>query len=100
MIYINAETPNNVPHALAELEALGFEIVATRPAQAWNGREPETLIIARNTELTTAQVLGLGVFAKNHKQDCVAIRLAPNVGLTVGAYAKNYNYEEKYFNLR
>jgi hypothetical protein len=98
MIYINAETPNNVPHACAELEALGFEVMATRPAASWAGREPETLIIARSTELTTAMVQGLEIFAKYHKQDCVAIRLKPNVGLTIGS--KPVPYKEEYFSLR
>lgn len=98
MIYINVETPNNIEHAKAELEALGFDIVTFRPAAAWEGREPETLIIARRENITEAQVLGLELFAKNHNQDCVAIRLKANVGLTVGS--KPVAYEEAYFNLR
>lgn len=98
MIYINVETPFDTDIARIEIEALGFDIVTTRPAQAWDGRPPETLIIARNTELTSAQVLGLERFATKHNQDCVAIRLAPSVGLTVGT--KTVEYREEYFNIR
>lgn len=96
MIYINAEStrPNDLR---TELEALGFEVTTSRLGESWQGRPPETLVIARNTDLMSAHVRGLERIARDHNQDCIAIRLVKGVGVTVGS--KPVPYKEEFFNL-
>ena len=97
MIYINAESAN--PTAAREhLEAMGLDIVATRPAPSWDGRPPETLLIARCPDFSTTLALQLKGFAINHKQDCVAVRFSTNIGLTIGS--KPVAYSEEFFSTK
>ena len=95
MIYLNMET-TDVPAALSELKALGYSYVASRAAPSWDGRPPETLIIASLdapwTQDCERDILEL---AKRHQQDCIAIRFAPNEGVTIGS--KPVDYSEEYF---
>lgn len=94
MIYINAESAN--PElAREQLEALGLDIVTTRPAEPWEGRPPETLIIARCPDFSTALARGLLRFTREHKQDCVAVRFSQNIGMLIGVTDLQYN--EGYF---
>lgn len=90
MIYINAESAN--PElAREQLEALGLDIVTTRPAQAWEGKPPETLIIARSPDFSTALARGLLRFTVAHKQECLAVRFSHNIGTLIGATEHRYN---------
>lgn len=90
MIYINAESAN--PElARQQLEAIGLDIVATRPAEPWEGRPPETLIIARCSDFSTALARGLLKFTRDHKQDCVAVRFSQNIGMLIGVTDLRYN---------
>lgn len=97
MIYINAESsrPSDLRN---ELEALGFEVTTSRLGESWQGRPPETLVIAKSIEIMTMQIQGLERIARDHNQDCIAIRLARSVGVTVGA--KPVAYNEEYFSMR
>lgn len=94
MIYINAESANPAL-ARQHLEALGLDIVATRLAPPWEGRPPETLIIARTPDFSTALARGLLKFTRDHKQDCVAVRFSQNIGMLIGVTEHRYN--EDYF---
>lgn len=92
MLYINMET-NNVPAALTELKAHGFTYVASRAAPSWDGRPPETLIIASITDWSTATARAVRRLAANHEQDCIAVRFSENVGVTLGSKPVDYNEE-------
>ena len=94
MIYINAESANPTL-AREHLEALGLDIVATREAEPWEGRPPETLLIARTPDFSTALARGLRRFTIDHKQDCVAVRFSENIGLLIGN--TDLQYKEEYF---
>jgi hypothetical protein len=97
MIYINAESAS--PELLiTQLEALGFTIQAQRLAPAWEGRPPETLVIASTTDWGTLTQRGLMRLADEHEQDCIAVRFAVGVGLTIGT--KPVAFNEEYFNVR
>ena len=94
MIYINAES-SNPKLACKQLEALGLNIVAIRPAPSWNSKPPETLIIARIPDFSTTLARGLLRFTVDHKQECVAVRFSHNVGMLIGVTEHRYN--EDYF---
>jgi hypothetical protein len=97
MIHINAESAN--PELLVqELKALGCTIIAQRLAPPWEGRPPETLVIASNPDWSSTLGCALRRIAANHNQDCIAVRLSPNTGITVGA--KPVAFKEEYFNVR
>jgi hypothetical protein len=92
MIYINFET-SNVPAALQDLKALGFTFIASRAAPSWNGREPETLIVASHGDIPDSY-RGLVLYdfrrsvrrlAENHQQDCIAVLYADGYGECVGS---------------
>lgn len=90
MIYINAESAN--PYlAREQLEALGLDIVTTRLAEPWEGKPPDTLIIARTPDFSTALARGLLRFTVEHKQECVAVRFSHNVGMLIGVTEHRYN---------
>ena len=94
MIYINAESAN--PELAREhLEALGLDIVTTRPAPSWEGRPPETLLIARCPDFSTVLARGLLRFTREHKQDCVAVRFSQNIGMLIGV--TKHQYHESFF---
>jgi hypothetical protein len=96
MIHINAESAS--PELLIkELEAIGCTIIAHRLAPSWEGRPPETLVIASAPDWSTTLNKALRRIAENHQQDCIAVRLAPNVGLTVGS--KPVDFNEGFFNV-
>jgi hypothetical protein len=96
MIHINAESAN--PDALVkELEALGCTIIAQRLAQPWEGRPPETLVIASSPDLSITLSHALFRIAAAHNQDCIAVRFSPNIGTTIGA--KPVAFNEEYFNV-
>jgi hypothetical protein len=96
MIHINAESAN--PEALVkELEALGCTIIAQRLAPPWEGRPPETLVIASRSDWSALLSHALTRIAANHNQDCIAVRFSPNTGITVGSYPVAFN--EEYFNV-
>ena len=92
MIYINAESTKPKP-ACKQLEALGLTIVATRPAASWDGKPPETLIIASNPDFSTTLARGLLRFIVDHKQECVAVRFSHSVGMLIGVTEHCYNEE-------
>jgi hypothetical protein len=96
MIHINAESafPNIL---IPELEAIGCTIIAQRLAPSWEGRPPETLVIASYPEWSTSLSRLLTRIAANHNQDCIAVRFEPNVGITVGA--KPVAFNEEYFHV-
>ena len=94
MIYINAESPNPKP-ACKQLESLGLTIETTRPAPSWNGKPPETLIIASVPDFSTTLARGLLRFTVDHKQECVAVRFSHNVGMLIGV--TEHRYDEDYF---
>ena len=94
MIYINAESPNP-KLACKQLEALGLTIETTRPAPSWNGKPPETLIVASVPDFSTTLARGLLRFTVDHKQECVAVRFSHNVGMLIGVTEHRYN--EDYF---
>ena len=94
MIYINAESANP-DLARQHLEALGLDIVATRLAESWEERPPESLIIARTPDFSTALARGLLKFTRDHKQDCVAVRFSHNIGMLIGV--TEHLYEESLF---
>jgi hypothetical protein len=94
MIYINAESAN--PElAREQLEALGLDIVTTRLAEPWEGRPPESLIIARTPDFSTALARGLLKFTRDHKQECVAVRFSHNIGMLIGV--TEHRYDEDFF---
>lgn len=94
MIYINAESAN--PDLAREhLEALGLDIVTTRPAEPWEGRPPETLIIACCPDFNTVLARGLLRFTRDHKQDCVVVRFSQNIGMFIGV--TDLRYDESFF---
>jgi hypothetical protein len=96
MIHINAESAN--PDALVkELEALGCTIIAQRLAQPWEGRPPETLVIASCPDWSALLSHALTRIAAAHNQDCIAVRFSPHRGITVGA--KPVAFNEGYFNV-
>jgi hypothetical protein len=96
MIHINAESAN--PDTLVqELEALGCTIIAQREAPPWEGRPSETLVIASHADWSTSLSHSLRRIAANHNQDCIAVRLSPHIGLTVGS--KPVAFNEDYFNV-
>jgi hypothetical protein len=96
MIYINAESAS--PEILAkELEALGCTIIAQRLAPSWEGRPPETLVIASCPDWSTPLSRALRRIAENHNQDCIAVRFEPNVGITIGS--KPVAFNEEYFHV-
>jgi hypothetical protein len=97
MIYINMET-NNVPAALTELKAIGFTFITSREAQPWDGRPPETLIIASIPDWSIHTERALRRIAANHDQDCIAVRFSHGVGKTVGA--KPVVYSEDFFSTK
>jgi hypothetical protein len=97
LIYINAESAS--PELLTqELEAIGCTIIAQRLAPSWEGRPPETLVIASCPDWSTSLSHALTRIAANHNQDCIAVRFSPYSGLTVGA--KPVAFKEEYFNVR
>jgi hypothetical protein len=77
--------------------AQGFTIVAQREAQAWQGRPPETLVIATIPDWSNAAKNALRRIAANHQQDCIAVRFSEGVGTTVGALPVAYS--EEHFNV-
>jgi hypothetical protein len=92
MIYINLET-SNVPAALQDLKALGFKLISSRAAPSWNGREPETLIVASHDDIPDSYK-GVRLYdfkravrrlAENHQQDCIAVLYADGSGECVGS---------------
>jgi hypothetical protein len=92
MITINFET-SNVTAALQELKALGFKLSASRAAPSWNGREPETLIVASHDDIPDSYK-GVRLYdfkravrrlAENHQQDCIAVLYADGNGECVGS---------------
>jgi hypothetical protein len=96
MIHINAESAS--PSILAqELEAIGCTIIAQRLAPPWEGRPPETLVIASCPDWSTSLSHALTRIAEAHRQDCIAVRFEPNVGITVGA--KPLAFNEEYFHV-
>ena len=92
MIYINTES-TNPELACKQLEALGLTIIATRPAVSWDGKPPETLIIASIPDFSTTLARGLLRFTVDHKQECVAVRFSHNVGMLIGVTEHRYNEE-------
>jgi hypothetical protein len=94
MIHINVEsaTPDTL---IKELEALGFTIIMSRPAPSWNGREPETLVIASIDVMPP--VSRLRRIAANHNQDCLAVRFGLGDGITIGS--QPVAYSEEHFNV-
>jgi hypothetical protein len=94
MIHINAEsaTPDVL---IKELEDLGFAIITSRLAPSWNGKPPETLVIAGIDVMPP--VSRLRRIAANHDQDCVAIRFGLGDGITIGSHPVPYN--EEYFSV-
>ena len=94
MIYINAESANPTL-AREQLEALGLDIVTTRPAAAWDGKPPETLLIARCPDFSTALARGLLRFTRDHNQECLAVRFSQNIGMLIGV--TEHRYSEEYF---
>jgi hypothetical protein len=82
MITINFET-SNVPAALQDLKALGFKLIASRAASSWNGREPETLLIA-SCEGYSVNSKAIRKLAADHQQDCIAVLYADGSGACIG----------------
>jgi hypothetical protein len=96
MIHINAESAN--PELLVqELKALGCTIIAQRLAPPWEGRPPETLVIASCPDWSALLRCALTRIAAAHKQDCIAVRFLPNTGITIGS--KPVSFNEEYFNV-
>ena len=96
MLHINAESAS--PELLAQqLEAIGCTIIAQRLAPSWEGRPPETLVIASNPDWSALLSHALTRIAASHKQDCIAVRFSPNVGITLGS--KPVSFNEEYFNV-
>jgi hypothetical protein len=96
MIHINFET--NSPELLrSQLQALGCTVIAQRPAPSWDGRPPETLVIASSPDWSSTLHVSLSRLSDLHKQDCIAVRFLPNVGATVGAHP--VPYKEEYFHV-
>jgi hypothetical protein len=96
MIHINAESAS--PELLIkELEAIGCTIIAQRLAPPWGGRPPETLVIASCPDWSALLSHVLTLIADAHRQDCIAVRFEPNVGITVGS--KPVAFNEEYFNV-
>jgi hypothetical protein len=97
MIHINAESAN--PEALVqELKALGCTIIAQRLAPPWDGRPPETLVIASCPDWSALLSHALTRIAAEHNQDCIAVRFSPNTGITIGS--KPVAFKEEYFHVR
>jgi hypothetical protein len=96
MIHINFETAS--PSVLrSQLEAIGCTIIAQRPAPSWDGRPPETLVIASSPDWSSTLHHLLIHLSNIHKQDCIVVRFLPNVGATIGA--KPVPYKEEYFHV-
>jgi hypothetical protein len=96
MIHINFETKS--PELLrSQLEALGCTIIAQREAASWDGRPPETLVIASSPDWSNTLHVSLARLSDFHWQDCIAVRFSPNVGVTIGT--KPVPYSEEYFNV-
>jgi hypothetical protein len=102
MIYINFET-SNVPAALQDLKALGFTYIASRAAPSWNGREPETLIVASHDDIPDSH-RGVALYdfrralrrlSENHQQDCIAVLYADGTGECIGS--QPVPFDIKYF---
>jgi hypothetical protein len=96
MIYINAESAS--PELLAkELEAIGCTIIAQRPAPSWNNKPPETLVVASCPDWSVSLIRLIRRIADAHRQDCIAVRFEPNVGITIGS--KPVAFKEEYFHV-
>jgi hypothetical protein len=96
MIHINAESAN--PEKLIqELQALGCTIIAQRLAPPWDGRPPETLVIASCPDWSALLSHALTRIADAHKQDCIAVRFSPNTGITIGS--NPVAFKEEYFHV-
>jgi hypothetical protein len=94
MVHINAES--STPDVLIkELEDLGFKVITSRLAPSWNGKPPETLVIASIDVMPP--VSRLRRIAANHDQDCVAVRFGLGDGITIGSQPVAYN--EEYFSV-
>jgi hypothetical protein len=93
MITINFET-SNVTAALQDLKALGFKLIAQRPAPSWNGREPETLIVA-SCEGYSVNSRAIRKLAADHQQDCIAVLYPDGSGLCIGS--KPVAFDINYF---
>jgi hypothetical protein len=96
MIYINMETLN-VPLAIKELQAFGFTYIASRAAPSWNGKPPETLIIASIPDWSVVTERNVRRLAANHDQECICVRFSHGVGRCIGS--KPVAYSEELFSL-
>jgi hypothetical protein len=100
-ITINAEAaPQDTARAISYLTAIGFNLVAIRQAEAWEGQPPQTLIIATGGyELYISTALNL--YCAIFKQDSIALQFeADGSGTLLGANPQGYEFNAAYFNAK
>lgn len=98
--YINAEASReNASRAVQYLTAIGFELVAVRPAEPWEGQAPQTLIIARIEDKPHYSTLirSLNLYCELFAQDSAALLPSNGKGVLLGRNPQSYVFNPQYF---
>jgi hypothetical protein len=99
-ITINAEAaPQDAARAIQYLTAIGFNLIAIRQAQPWDGQPPQTLIIASGAYSPETTYTALGLYCAIFKQDSLALRFDDDgSGVLLGTNPQGYSFNAAYFN--